>query len=146
MLYMNNYIKTEYSEFALHHNNMINIIVHILSGILYMSSLNVLSKNRLIYWYILLLLLTYDEYIIIIVSLYYIHLSTNSFISKKISRPSCIIIFLAGCFLFPEISHIVTNEDTILNIDNITIDKVIINIIYFLPFSMNRFSELFNIK
>tara|TARA_B110000305_G_C19189254_1_gene515785 strand:- start:301 stop:462 length:162 start_codon:yes stop_codon:yes gene_type:complete len=53
---------------------------------------------------------------------------------------------LAGCFLFPEISHIVTNEDTILNIDNITIDKVIINIIYFLPFSMNRFSELFNIK
>uniref|UniRef100_A0A6C0AY88 Uncharacterized protein n=1 Tax=viral metagenome TaxID=1070528 RepID=A0A6C0AY88_9ZZZZ len=146
MFYMNNYIKTEYVEFAKYHKNMINIIVHILSGILYMSSLNVLSNNRLIYWYMLLLLLTYDEYITILFSLYFIYLSTNNFTSKKITHQTCTILFLTGCFLIPEISHYATNENTVLNMNNITIDKFITNIFYFLPFSMNRFIELSNIK
>lgn len=146
MLYMNNYIKNEYLEFARYHNSMLNIIIHIISGITYMSSLNILSNNILLQWYMFVLLLTYNEYIVIMFSLFLIYLSTDRLISHKIKTNTCIILFLTGCFVIPEISHNLTNEETVLNMNNITIDKFITNVLYFLPFSIYRLLELSNVK
>lgn len=146
MLYMNNYIKNEYLDFANYHNSRLNIMIHILSGILYMSSLNILSNNILLLPYILLLLLTLNKVDVILFSLFLLYLSTTVLQSYKLNYKTHIILFINGCFIVPELSHLITNEMIVLNINNISIVKLITNIVYFLPFSIDRFSELSNIK
>lgn len=58
----------------------------------------------------------------------------------KISKTNIFILFLVFYFL-PELSHYLTKEKTILNINNITFLKIFTNIFYLLPFSIMSLSN-----
>jgi len=106
-----------------------------LSGILYMGSLNLLTNGNVLPYYLFFLLLTH-ELISSLSSFLYIKVGSTILIFCNLSTNALILMFLLGCFVFPEISHYVTNEKTLLNIHNTTPKKLAINIIYFLPFSI----------
>ena len=56
----NSYIYNELIDFKQYHKNQINVIVHILTGIIYMSCLNVfLLKGKLLVLYFLLITITF---------------------------------------------------------------------------------------
>ena len=52
------YISHEYIDFSNHHQNKINLLFHVLSGIIYIISLHKLSNNRFLYYYAFLLSFT----------------------------------------------------------------------------------------
>lgn len=131
----NEYIIQEYEEFKSYHQNKYNLIMHILSGILYMGSLNVLTNGNLLPYYVFFLLLTHER-ISSLSSFLYIKVGSTILMFINVSTNALILMFLLGCFIFPEISHYVTNEKTLLNMQNATPVKVATNIIYFLPFSI----------
>ena len=131
----NEYIIQEYEEFKSYHQNKYNLIMHILSGILYMGSLNVLTNGNILPYYLFFLLFTHER-ISSLSSFLYIKVGSTILIYCNLSIYALICTFLLGCFIFPEISHYVTNEKTLLNMQNATPKKVVTNIIYFLPFSI----------
>ena len=132
----NEYIIKEYEEFQMYHQSKMNIKMHFLSGILYMGSLNVLTNGNILPYYLLFLLLTHER-MSSLLSFLYIKLGSTILIYCNLSMNALILMFLLGCFIFPEISHYVTNEKTLLNMQNATPIKVATNIIYFLPFSIH---------
>lgn len=131
----NEYIIQEYEEFKSYHQNKYNLIMHILSGILYMGSVNVLTNGNLLPYYLFFLLLTHER-ISSLSSFLYIKVGSTILMFINVSTNALILMFLFGCFIFPEISHYVTNEKTLLNMQNATPKKLATNIIYFLPFSI----------
>lgn len=131
----NEYIIKEYQEFEMYHQSKMNVIMHILSGILYMGSLNVLTNGNVLPYYVFFLLLTHER-ISSLSSFLYIKVGSTILMFCNFSTNALILMFLLGCFIFPEISHYVTNEKTLLNMQNATPVKVATNIIYFLPFSI----------
>ena len=131
-----NYISEEYSEFSLHHNNKINIFIHIISGVIYMSCFDILTNTN--YMYMLLLFVTMHNTIIILLSQLSIQLCKKIIKKYEIKRIRLIILFFLFCFIIPEISHYLTNEPPVLNKKNITCMKLITNIVYFLPFSIGK--------
>lgn len=135
---MTNYIKYEYLDFANYHKNKVNLVIHVLAGTIYMSSLNILSKFMLLPFYVLLLLLTFESQEVIFLSIIFIYLSTCVLYKYKLKPKYLLLIFLLNCFIVPEISHLLTGEIIVLNFNNLTLDKFITNITYFLPFSIKR--------
>ncbi len=143
---MYNYIKNEYLDFANHHNNKINLIVHILAGTIYMTSLNILSRCNLLPFYTVFLLLTFENIESIFLSTILIYQSTVILYKYKykykINTKYLILIFILNCFIVPEISHLISREATVLNFNILSFNKLITNIIYFLPFSIKRFISI----
>ena len=131
----NEYIIKEYEEFKSYHQNKYNLIMHILSGILYMGSLNVLTNGNVLPYYLFFLLFTHER-ISSLSSFLYIKVGSTILMFCNLSTNALICTFLLGGFIFPEISHYVTNEKTLLNMQNATPKKLATNIIYFLPFSI----------
>jgi hypothetical protein len=133
------YIKGEFEEFRGSHNSKVNLAIHILSGILYKSSLNCLVGEKTVFLYLVFLLISIpDSKMASILSCMSIYMG-----SQYISENRYLVIyFLFGCFVLPEISHFLTKEKTVLNVNNATIQKVATNIAFFLPFSIHQFSGI----
>jgi hypothetical protein len=137
-----NYIKKEYNEFKLYHRNKYNISFHIFCGITYMSLFFILfnkKKNVILGLYLLLLLFTVSNiYIVILLSL--ILILTVNIISLNISKKSSLNKYIFGLiilfYFLPDLSHYLTREKTVMNINNITPFTIFINIFYLLPFSL----------
>ena len=55
------YIKGEFEEFRGSHNSKINLVIHILSGILYKSSLNCLVGEKTVFLYLIFLLISIPD-------------------------------------------------------------------------------------
>ena len=61
------YIQSELDEFLLYHKNYSNRIIHVLTGIIYMSCLNVLLyKGRFLVIYLIILLLNLMTVLILV--------------------------------------------------------------------------------
>jgi hypothetical protein len=135
---MNTIIKKELIEFEKYHKNIYNIYFHILCGFIFMTFLLLLSEKYsilLLILYTLLILLTTNNifitfiiFIILFIMIFYINKYNISLFNK-------LIIFIIFYFL-SSLSHFLTGEPTILNINNISIYSIIINTLYFIPFSI----------
>ena len=135
---MNTVIKKEFIEFEKYHKNVYNIYFHIACGFIFMTFLFLLLKNYSYYLlslYSLLLLFTihnlsvaFGIFVILFGMIYVIQKYNLSFFSK-------LIIFVIFYFL-SSLSHFITGETTILNMKNLTIYSILINTLYFIPFSI----------
>ena len=139
---MNDYIKKEYLDFTNYHKNKINLAIHVIAGIIYMSCLNLLCKEYLLPFYFLLLLFTFEDLKITIFAILTIILGTSILKSYKLKTSFIILLLFFTCFVLPEISHLMVKESLQMNYDNISIEKFITHIIYFLPFSLKRYLSI----
>jgi hypothetical protein len=140
---MDKYLKDEWDEFKKHHKNIYNILFHILCGFIYMSVIFLLFKsykNIALIVYILLLFISKINIYIIFVIFISIYIIINYLIKNNIKSLYLIILFIIFYFL-PDLSHYLTNEKTVLNINNITFIKIFLNIFYLLPLSIQCLSN-----
>lgn len=131
-------IKKEFIEFEKYHKNIYNIYFHILCGFIFMTFLFLLSKNysnSLLFIYSLLILFTINNLFITLI-IFIILFGMLYFIKKyKLTTTHIFLLFLVFYFL-PDLSHYLTNESSMLNINNITPLSLFTNIFYLLPFSV----------
>uniref|UniRef100_A0A6C0EFT5 Uncharacterized protein n=1 Tax=viral metagenome TaxID=1070528 RepID=A0A6C0EFT5_9ZZZZ len=144
---MNTIIKKEFIDFEKYHKNVYNIYFHIVCGFVFMTFLFLLSNSYsysysyvLLILYSLLILFTihnlFITFIIFIILFFMVY-----FIKKyKFKKVNIFLLFLVFYFL-PDLSHYLTNEPSMLNINNITPLSLFTNIFYLLPFSI---MSLFN--
>jgi len=101
-----------------------------------MTCLNILIyKGKFLIVYFIILFLTFPYIIISIISVFILFCTSYILLKYKINPYILLIVFTICCFIVPEISHYLTNEKTIININTSPI-KIITNIFYFLPFSI----------
>ena len=133
---MNKNIKYEYNDFSNHHNNILNLFMHILFGTIYLSSLNIFNP-RFLKIYLLLLIITIEPLYVINTSVF-IYFTSKYLKQYNFKKKTYLFIFFLNCFVFPQLSHLILNENTVLDINTITLYKLSLNIIYFLPFSIQK--------
>lgn len=145
LYYMNKIITKEFIEFEKYHKNIYNVYFHIVCGYIFMTFLFVLFKNYsniLLFLYSLLILFTINNllitFIIFIILFIMIYL-----INKYKFKTQIIFLLFLGFYFLPDLSHYLTNEPSMLNINNITPLSLFTNIFYLLPFSIML---LFNSK
>ena len=135
---MNTIIKKEFTDFEKYHKNIYNIYFHIACGFIFMTFLFLLSKNYsylLISLYSLLLLFTINS-IVATFSVFSGLFIMVYFLNKyKLPMATIFLLFLVFYFL-PDLSHYLTNEPSMLNINNITPLSLFTNVFYLLPFSI----------
>ena len=133
------YIQSELYEFLLYHTNYTNRIIHLLTGIIYMSCLNVLIyRGRFLIVYLIILLLTFPSIIssfLSVISIYAVSEIILKFKKQPLFIYILILLFIIFCFILPEISHYLNNENTIIKYES-SFTKIVTNIFYFLPFSI----------
>lgn len=133
-------ISKEFNDFEKHHKNLYNIEFHVFCGIVYMTFL-ILSlkeyKYELFVIYSALIYRTFETpfltYPVLLIMIEYFS-RVNDY-TKSLNSLYCFIIFFVFYF-GPELSHILTNEKTVLNMNNITPFTAFVNVFYLLPFSM----------
>jgi hypothetical protein len=131
-------IKKEFVEFEKYHKNIYNIYFHIFCGFIFMTFLFLLSKRYsylLLIIYSLLLLFTIDNKFITFIILIGLFIMIWVIKKYKFSKINVFILFLVFYFL-PDLSHFLTNEPSMLTINNITVFSAFTNIFYLLPFSI----------
>jgi ABC-type siderophore export system fused ATPase/permease subunit len=135
---MNKIIEKEFIDFEKYHRNIYNIYFHIICGFIFMAFLFLLSKNNsnlLLIIYSLLILFTTNNLFITVI-IFIILSCMNCFIkNNKLSNEHIFLLFLVF-YCLPDLSHYLTNEPPMLNIDNITLLSLFVNIFYLLPFSI----------
>ena len=134
----NNTIESEFIDFKKYHKNKYNIYFHIVCGFIFMCSLFLLSKtysNIILILYSLLILFTIQNLLVTIVMFFVLLLIMCGLNKYKLSSIQLFGLFLLFYFL-PDLSHYLTNEPSMLNINNITPLSVFTNIFYLLPFSI----------
>jgi len=136
---METHINSEYEDFELYHKNIYNIGFHIFCGILFMTFFLLSFKkynNVALALYSLLLLFTINNIIVTgIVLVLLFSLSNIIFTKNNYSQLTLFGLFLVF-YLLPDLSHYLTNEKTVLTIENITPFNAFVNIFYLLPFSI----------
>ena len=135
------YLHNEYKDFEIYHKNKINKMIHVITGIIYMSCLNVIFNNKLILFYTILLFLTLRDLRITVITILLIYIGSLILEKMKLSNKTLIILFFITTFIIPELSHLYSKEKKVLNSKDISIIKLLINIIYFLPFSIKLFTD-----
>jgi len=135
---MNTIIENEFFDFEKYHRNIYNIYFHIICGFIYMAFLFLLSKNYsnlLLIIYSLLILFTTNN-LFITVTIFIILFGINCLMKNtKLSNEHIFLLFFVF-YCLPDLSHCLTNEPSMLNINNITPLSLFINIFYLLPFSI----------
>ena len=119
---MNRIIKKEFIEFEKYHKNIYNVYFHIICGFIFMTFLFLLSKkysNVLLIIYSLLILFTIYNLFITIIICIILFIMVYSVKKYKFKTEIIFLLFLIFYFL-PDLSHYVTNEPSVLNINNIT--------------------------
>ena len=131
-----NSINSELKDFKIHHKNPFNIKFHILCGFTYMTFLLLLFKSFRYEVLILYSFLISRTINIPHVTYLLLFISMEIFYKKNISLNNSFLLIMIF-YLLPELSHYITNEKSLLNINTLTPFSVIINILYLLPFSIN---------
>ena len=135
---MNRIIKKEFIEFEKYHKNIYNIYFHIVCGFIFMTFLFLLSKNYsnlLLFIYSLLIFFTIHNIFITFIIFFITFIMINYVKKHKLTLSNIFLLFLSFYFL-PDLSHYLTNEPSMLNINNITPLSLFTNIFYLLPFSI----------
>ncbi len=142
---MNTILKTEFIEFEKYHTNVYNIFFHIVCGFIFMTCLFLLSNNYstvLLSLYSLLILFTIQN-LAVTFSIFIIIFGMMYLIKKYYLKPGSMRLLLLLLFFYflPDLSHYLTSEPSMLNINNISPLSLFTNIFYLLPFSVIRLSN-----
>ena len=140
---MNTIIKKEFIEFDKYHKNIYNIYFHIICGFIYMTFLLLLSNNYsyiLLILYSLLILFTIHKLIVSFIIFIGLFIMLNLVKKYKFKVEIIFLLFLLFYFL-PDLSHYLSNEPSMLKINNITPLSLFTNIFYLLPFSIMSLSN-----
>lgn len=120
------------------HKNIINILLHIICGCLYISLISCCFIN---YYHCAILLYSSFVYyltsdIMLTLVIYGIlYCITNKIIQNKL--PTLTLLGLAFAFyMLPEMGHILCDETTVLSTENFNLNEIIINIFVLLPYSI----------
>lgn len=144
LAYINDVVKKEFIEFEKHHRNIYNICFHILCGFLFMTFLFSLFKGysiTLLILYSLLILFTIENSVLITIAFFFILLILVSFFQiLNIPFFTKLILFFIFYFL-SSLSHFLTGEKTVVNLNNLSFKTITINTLYFIPFSIQCFYE-----
>jgi len=131
-------LKNEWTEFEQCHKNAYNVYFHIFCGFMFMTFLFLAAKP-----YSILGLIIYTLLLIFTLQSLWTPLIISTVIgillyitkSIKVSITSMLLLFVLFYFL-PDVSHYLSNEPSMLTLDNITHASLFINIFYLLPFSI----------
>jgi riboflavin transporter FmnP len=142
MIYISEYINKEKKEFFDHHRNILNIRVHIISGMIYMSALNILLNTGYYLPLYFVVISSANDLKTTSITISSIYVVSRIIHQYTINSYNLIMLFIIFCFIVPGISHYVTNERQVLNKDTMNLKKLFTNIMYFLPFSVNAYLEI----
>ena len=124
-------IEKKKHEFQQHHKRPVNIVFHILCGIVYISIFFTLFPRPAYYVYMLVTLVFFPYVSIFIV------LASITFLRKYIVlSPILAICGTIGVYFLPELSHYITGEDTVLKINTVSAFDIIDNFFFLLPHSI----------
>lgn len=134
---MNTIIKKEYTEFESSHTNVYNIYFHVFCGFVFMGVLCLFMRdsNIFAFLYSLLIFLTIENTLvslIILVGLFIIIKQLSRFNFSIMNMFFLVVLF----YLLPDVSHYLTNESHVLDVDNLTVLSGFIHFFYLLPFSL----------
>lgn len=135
---MNEILKKELIQFKLFHKNSFNVYFHIVCGFIFMTCLLLISNKYsylLLVIYSLIILFTLNDIIVSFIIFTILFVLLCYIKNKNLTKQNILYLFLFFYFL-PELSHYLTNEPTVLNINNVTPLTLILNIFYLLPFSL----------
>lgn len=133
-----NQLNNDLVNFKKHHKNIYNIYFHIICGLIFIPSLFLIFKKYsiiLLLIYYLLIIFTINNKIVSTIILILVYIMLLILNSLNLSTNKLGLIFILFYFL-PELSHFLTKEATVLQMNNITILSIFINILYLLPFSI----------
>lgn len=131
-------MNTNLNLFKKNHKNIFNILIHIISGFIYLSLISSIFDNpehAIIVYSIFTLFITKNIFVTLII--YFVLFNLSYEIKKHNLKTTNILIF--ACifyFLIPEIGHIMFNENTVLSHTKIEVVNIFINMITFLPYSL----------
>ena len=135
---MNLFIEKELNEFKQYHKNIYNVWFHIVCGFIFMVFM-ILSvpqySNITLVLYSILLLVTLGSIAIPLVICIVLFVMQFIFARFNLTPAYCMGLFVLFYFL-PDLSHYLTNEPPMMDINNITPFTVFVNIFYLLPFSL----------
>jgi len=128
-------IKDEFEEFKQYHKNIYNIFFHIFCGVIFMAAFFLLfGKNSFftLFLYTILMIITLNDIYLSAIICTVVFILMNVIL---VPRSYLLAIFI-GFYLLPDLSHFLTAEPAMLNINNITFLNAMTNIFYLLPFSI----------
>ena len=130
-----NIINEQYKIFEKSHKNKINQIIHVICSLLFVSCLNVvIFKGRFLFLYLLILIFTSGIFESLI-GIFIVYIVSFCILKLKLNATKLIIGILLFYFIIPEVSHLITNEESLLGEFNI-LDSFI-NFTHLLPFSLS---------
>jgi hypothetical protein len=133
---MNDTIKNDLMLFKNAHKNIVNIIIHIICGCIYVALLSACLKN-------------YEYFAIVMYSIFVYCLTNNitltfvifgllyCIVHELLKHNINMLTMLSLAFLFyllPEIGHMISNEQPVLS-DTVDIQKITMNMLVLLPYS-----------
>jgi hypothetical protein len=136
-------LQKEFVEFSKCHKNVYNSVFHVICGFLFMTFLFLLSRTYnhvLLILYSVLLLLTIQNLALSFTIFAILFLLLRLIRQYKLKKNVLFSLFLVF-YLAPDLSHYLTNEPSMLQINNITPLSLFTNIFYLLPFSMQCLSN-----
>jgi hypothetical protein len=147
-----NLLQQEYNEFRAAHRHRGNQLFHVLCGGVYITCACILLPFRYLsiapLGYLLLVWITLSLYVsasaspissLLLTSL--ILLLFYQWMESLSLSPQTLLILGLIFYLLPELSHYLTNEKTVMTIENLTPLKAVMNVIYLLPFSIMTLLE-----
>ena len=118
-------------DFQQHHKHPVNIVFHILCGIVYISLFFTLFPRPAYYAYVLVTLAFFPYISVFTVLVLMTFLRKHLVLSPILSISGVVLIYL-----LPELSHYMTGEDTVLKINTVSAFDIIDNFFFLLPHSI----------
>jgi len=148
------WVQHEKKEFLDHHRSTMNILLHLVCGILYMSGLILLisrlccslckqskqSYSIWVLWWIVFygavcIMMFPESWFLMMVMILALQYTTSFHFLLSMSSFK-LFLFSSVFYMLPDTGHFISKESTVLSIHNVTIPKIISNIFLLLPFSL----------
>lgn len=121
-------------DFQDHHKNRLNILFHILCGLLYLSFLFSLLPSWTL-WIYSGIVLYYFPHLSALFGLIVLFISIPIVNQLRLSTFTRLVLLVVIYFL-PEVSHFLTRESTVLQLDSLTLYDCIDNFFFLYPQSL----------
>lgn len=131
----------DFEIFSSCHKNKFNLIIHIVSGLLYISLIACYFEDNikeiLMFYALYTFFLTNDVFITCVIFVL-LELFTYQINNYKLQKNKLLLLAVFFYF-FPEVGHILFNEQTVLKDDVLNINGMIKNIFVLLPYSAKAY-------
>lgn len=123
-------------DFKNHHKNPLNILFHIVCGIIYTSIFLHLLGRKFIILYILALVILFPHFLPEVVFIGFLLFFLNNILCLLSWSTKVNIVLILTAYFAPELSHWATHEPTVLKPHEMTCFSIFENFFLLLPFSV----------